>query len=153
MWTLHDLQFPNNNHNNLPCSKIIFRSSRPEVFLEKGVLKVRSKFTGEHHGRSAISIKLLCDFNEIVLRHGYSPVNLLRIFRTSFSRNTSGWLLLNLYNTISWLSKTLEYQQAFLFYRVFLLIKLLRNKFFSFSQWTFQSAPSYVVCNALISDY
>ena len=153
MRTLHDLQFPNNNHNNLPCSKIIFRSSRPEVFLEKGVLKVCSKFTGEHSGRSAISIKLLCDFTEIVLQHGYSPENLLSIFRTSFSRNTSGWLLLNLYNTTSWLSKALEYQQAFLFYRVFLLIKLLGNNFFSFSQWTFQYDPSYVVSDALISDY
>ena len=26
----------------------IFRSSRPEMFLRKGVLKIRSKFTGEH---------------------------------------------------------------------------------------------------------
>ena len=34
------------------------RSSHPEVFLEKGVLKICSKFTGEHPCRSAISIKL-----------------------------------------------------------------------------------------------
>ena len=31
---------------------------------------------------------------EIALQHGCSPVNLLHIFRTPFSRNTSGWLLL-----------------------------------------------------------
>ena len=31
---------------------------------------------------------------EIVLRHGCSPVNLLRIFRTPFLKNTSGRLLL-----------------------------------------------------------
>ena len=31
---------------------------------------------------------------QIVLRHGCSPVNLMHIFRTSFSKNTSGWLLL-----------------------------------------------------------
>ena len=84
----------------------------------------------------------ICNFIEIVLRHGCSPVNLLSIFRTHCSRNTSGWLLLNLYHTISWLSEALEYQQAFLFYSVFLYIKLLGNKFFSFSQWTFQSVPS-----------
>ena len=30
---------------------------------------------------------------DIALRHGCSPVNLLHIFRTSFLRNTSGWLL------------------------------------------------------------
>ena len=37
-----------------------FRSSHSEVFLEKGVLKICSKFTGEDPCRSAISIKLLC---------------------------------------------------------------------------------------------
>ena len=36
------------------------RSSRPEVFLGKGVLKICRKFTGEHPCRSVISIKLLC---------------------------------------------------------------------------------------------
>ena len=39
-------------------------------------------------------IKLLCNFIEITLRHGCSPVNLLHIFRTPFSKNTSGCLLL-----------------------------------------------------------
>ena len=33
------------------------RSSRPEVFLEKGVLKIY-KFVGEHPCRSSISIEL-----------------------------------------------------------------------------------------------
>ena len=47
-----------------------FRSSRRELFLEKGVLKICSKFTGEYPCRSATSIKLLCNFIEIVLRHG-----------------------------------------------------------------------------------
>ena len=49
------------------------RSSPPEAFLEKGVLKLYSKFTGEHPCRSVISIKLL-----------FKP----------FSKNTSGRLLL-----------------------------------------------------------
>ena len=34
-----------------------FRSSAPEVFLVKGVLKICSKFTEEHPCRSVISIK------------------------------------------------------------------------------------------------
>ena len=34
------------------------KSSRPEVFLRKGVLEIFSKFTGEYPCRSAISIKL-----------------------------------------------------------------------------------------------
>ena len=67
----------------------ILRSSRPEVFLEKGVLKIWSKFTGEHSCRSTISIKLQSNFTEIALQHGCSPVNLLHIFKTPFSRNTS----------------------------------------------------------------
>ena len=43
-----------------------------------------------------ISIKLLCNFIVITLRHGYSPVNLLHISRTPFPKNTSGGLLLHL---------------------------------------------------------
>ena len=31
------------------------RSSRPELFLQKGVLKIYSKFTGEHPCRTAAS--------------------------------------------------------------------------------------------------
>ena len=69
-------------------------SSYPEVFQRKDVLKICSKFLGEHPCRSVISIKLLCDFIEITLWHGCSPVNLLHIFRTPFRRNTSEWLLL-----------------------------------------------------------
>ena len=78
------------------CSvkKISFRSSHPDVFFEEGVLKICSKFTGEHPCRSAISKKLLCKFFEIALRHGCSPVYLLYIFRTPFPKNTSGQLLL-----------------------------------------------------------
>ena len=39
-----------------------------------------------------------CDFKviEITLRHGYSPVNLLHIFRTAFPKNTSAELLLQM---------------------------------------------------------
>ena len=70
------------------------RSSHPGMFLGKGVLKICSKFTGEHPCRKVISITLLCNFIEITLRHGCSPVNLLHIFTTPFRKNTSGWLLL-----------------------------------------------------------
>ena len=70
------------------------RSSHPEVFLEKGALKICSKFTGEHPCGSAISIKLQSNFIEIALWHGCFPVNLLHFFRKSFLKNTSGWLLL-----------------------------------------------------------
>ena len=73
--------------------KLSPRSSRPEVFLGKGVLKIYIKFTGEHSWRSAISVKLLCKFIEIALWHECSPVNLLYSFRTPFPKDTSGRLL------------------------------------------------------------
>ena len=59
-----------------------FRSSHPEVSLPEGVLKIYSKFTGEHQCRSAISIKLLA---------------------TSFLKNTSEGLLLKVKGVISYL--------------------------------------------------
>ena len=90
------------------------------MFLGKGVLKTCSKFIRKHPCRSAISIKwqsnfikitlwhgcssvnLLhisikwqCNFIKITLRHGCSSVNLLHTFRTLFSKNTSGGLLLS----------------------------------------------------------
>ena len=51
----------------------------------RGVLKICTKFTGEHLCRSAI-----------LIRHGCFSVNLLHIFRTPFIKNTSGWLLLHI---------------------------------------------------------
>ena len=43
----------------------------PVEFLRKVVLKICIKFTGEYPCQSAISIKLLCNFFEITLWHGY----------------------------------------------------------------------------------
>ena len=68
---------------------VMYRSSPPEVFLAKGVLKICSKFTREHPCQNAISIKLFYNFIEIALQHGCSPVNFLHIFITPFPRNTS----------------------------------------------------------------
>ena len=50
---------------------------RPQVFLEKGFLKICSKFTGNN-------------FIKITLQHGCSPVNLLHIFGTPFLRTPLG---------------------------------------------------------------
>ena len=52
------------------------------MFLGKGIVKLCSIFTGEHPCRSAIPIKLLCNFIEIALQHGCAPVTLLHIFGT-----------------------------------------------------------------------
>ena len=49
---------------------LTIRSSRPEVFLGKGVRKMCTKLTGEYPSRTVISIKLLCNFIKITLSHG-----------------------------------------------------------------------------------
>ena len=50
------------------------------------------------------------NFIEIALRHGYSPVSLLNIFRTPFPRNTSGWLLLSVFTLLFCLVILLSYR-------------------------------------------
>ena len=101
----------------------IYRSSRPEVFLGKRVLKTCSKFTGEHPCWIAISgkvvlntcskftgeypsgsafSKLQSNFIEIALWHGSSSVNLLYVFRTPFPKNNSGRLLLHIHYVKAW---------------------------------------------------
>ena len=45
--------------------------------------------------QKCISKNLQSNFIEITLRHGFSPVNLVPIFRTFFYKNTSEWLLPN----------------------------------------------------------
>ena len=82
-------------------SQSSIRSSPLDVFSWKGVLKICGKFTGEQPCWSVISIKLLCNFIEITLRHGCSPVNLLHFFRTTFPKNTLEQLLLIYFATTS----------------------------------------------------
>ena len=73
-----------------------YRSIPREQFLRNVILSMCSKFTGEHPFRSVILIKLQSNFIEIALWHGCSPVNLLYIFGTPFSKSTSRGLLLYL---------------------------------------------------------
>ena len=106
-----------------------YRSSHQEVLLRKSVLKICSKFTRDHPCRTPISVKLLCNFIEIALRHGCSPVNLLHIFRIPFPRNTSVWLLLNL--VITFLPSLIIRQQLQVY---------LKDKFWAYKQETDASA-------------
>ena len=76
-----------NINDRISESRMKIRSNPPEVFLEKGILKICSKFTEEHPCQSVVSIKLLRSFFEITLRRGCSPVNLLHILRTPFQEH------------------------------------------------------------------
>ena len=73
---------------------MLFRSSHRDVFLGKSVVKICIKFTREYPCRGVISIKLQSSLIEITLRHGCSPINLLHIFRTLFTKTISERLLL-----------------------------------------------------------
>ena len=77
------------------------RSSRPDVFCKKGVLRNFIKFAGKH----------LCQrlsFNKVAgprpvtllkksLQHRYFPVDFMKFLRTSFYMEHLRWLLLNLF--------------------------------------------------------
>ena len=78
--------------------KFVLAILRPEVALQRGVIKKRHSENVQHiYTRTPMS---KCNRTsailriEIVLRHGCSPVNLLHIFRIPFYKNTSGGLLL-----------------------------------------------------------
>ena len=60
----------------------------------RGVLGKRCSENMQQIYRRTPMPKLQSTFIEIALRHGYSPVNLLHIFRAPFQQNTSEWLLL-----------------------------------------------------------
>ena len=98
--TIHDKstvhgKLNSEKNNSLQLSfQLSLRRNHSKVFSYKGVQKIRSKFTGENPCRSVISVKLLYKFIEIKLRHGFSPVHLMYIFRTCFTKNTYGALLL-----------------------------------------------------------
>ena len=76
------------------------RNVNPDASLQKqpprGVLKKRCSENMQHIYRRTLMPKcdLQSNFIEITLRHGCSLVYLLHIFRTPFTKNPSGWLLL-----------------------------------------------------------
>ena len=120
--TIHDKstvhgKLNSEKNNSLQLSfQLSLRRNHSKVFSYKGVQKICSKFTGENQCQSVISVKLLCKFIEITLRHGFSPVHLMCIFRTCFPKNTSGALLLiflskatlNAVQTNNYLFKTIK---------------------------------------------
>ena len=78
---------------NLPMNLFVKGTSREKKFQKqpsRGVLRNRCSENMQQIYRR----KLQSNFIEITLRHGCSLVNLLHIFRTPVSKNTSGGLLL-----------------------------------------------------------
>ena len=71
----------------------LFRSSRPEVFCEKGVLRNIAKFTGRHLCQSP-----LFDKKETLVQ--VFPVNFVKFLRTPFLIENLWWLFLFIDGTI-----------------------------------------------------
>ena len=73
---------------------ISFRSSRPEVFCKKGVLKNFTKFTEKHLCQNLFSLKVAGLKKEPW--HRCFPVNFVKFLRTPFLQNTSGGCFISL---------------------------------------------------------
>ena len=76
----------NFDHTEFLLFVTMFRNRPLEVILWETVLKIWSKSEGGHQCRSVTSIKLLCIYMEITLRHRCSLVNLLHVLKDLFIR-------------------------------------------------------------------
>ena len=125
--------------------------------------KYAANLQGKHPYRSVTSIKLLCNFIKITLRHGCSPLNLLHILRTQFFRaplvgcfcTFMYWIKLKLQSrfcstqcwTLWWFMlfyNTFSFSIGKHCHKRFLLENLqLTNTFKKHLRWLFNSSQSY----------
>ena len=90
------LNYPILNFKKTVCSKNVWMRHWP-FFLSrwKGSLwNILQSWVNICKQKQVSRSVLAFNFIEITLWHGYSPVNLLHIFRTLFPKNIPGWLLL-----------------------------------------------------------
>ena len=82
------------------------RSSRPNVFCKKGVLKNFTKFTGKHLCQSLFFNKVAdlrretCNFIKKIIWHRDFPVNFAKFLRIPFLTEHLQWLLLHVLDNI-----------------------------------------------------
>ena len=98
------------NKNVLYWCLAHIRSSWPEVFYRKGVLKNFAKFTGKHLQASTLLKKRLW--------HRWFPVNYVKFLRTLFFTEHLRWLLLK-NETLFWRSEHLKIMSAFPVYFIY----------------------------------
>ena len=76
------------------------KSSRPDVFCKKGVLKNFTKFAGKHLCQNLFFNKVAglrpetCNFIEKIIRHRDFSVNFAKFLRTTFLIEQLWWLFL-----------------------------------------------------------
>ena len=87
------------NCQNIPLLSMC-RSSRPEVFCKRSVLRIFANFTGKHQCQTLFLIKVPDLRLETLLKkrlwHRCFPVNSAKFLRTPFLQNTSGRVRLKL---------------------------------------------------------
>ena len=110
------------------CELILCRSSCPEVFCKKSVLRNFAKFIGKHLCQSLFFNKVAGFRAATLLKksfwHRCVPVNFAKFLSVPFLQNTSEWLLLFMACHFTWLSE----QQRLLTYLISELTPLLKNK-------------------------
>ena len=87
--------------NSIRVLGMFYRSSRPDVFCKKGILRNFGKFTGKHKCQSLYLNKVAgqaCNFIKIETLTQVFPVNFPKFLRTPFLREHLRWLLLVLTN-------------------------------------------------------
>ena len=107
---------------------IIDRSSRPDVFYEKGVLRIFAKFTGKHLCQS-LFLKKIAGLR-LWHRHRCFPVNFAKFLRTYFLTEQLRWLLLKVKTSLLELWHTC-YIFAYSSKRTFFLHTMLMTHFIS----------------------
>ena len=82
-------------------SQMFFRSSRPEVFCNKGALRDFAKFTENTCARTSLLLKLQAKVSNFIYKETLAqvfPVNFARFLRTNFLTEHHWWLFLVLQN-------------------------------------------------------
>ena len=110
-----------------------------------GDKKCRSSLS-EHPCRSVISISLWSNFTEISLRHWCSAVNVLHIFRTHFSKNISGGMLLQVKRNGTWLKNNDRNSRVSIFFKIAFLCWLIH---FHILCATIQEKTEFVILSCL----
>ena len=72
----------------------LVRKQSSRGVLRKGYSEYMQQILGRTPMPKCDFRKVACNFIEITLRHGYSPENLVHVFRTPFFKGISGGLLL-----------------------------------------------------------
>ena len=92
-----------NNHFFLRILSFKFRSSRPEVFCKKGVIRNFAKFTRKHLCQSLVIKKVAGRRPATLLKkrpwHRSFRVNFVKFLRTPFFTEHLWWLLLQIMKT------------------------------------------------------